>query len=61
MTGLCRHETSRLKLGGSWLVSWLGRNRMLVLLLGYAAMLGAIGLLNSQGMRRWLRRSGWSS
>jgi poly[ADP-ribose] polymerase 16 len=57
----CRHETSRLDwLGGGRLLAWLGRHKMLLLLLAYAAMLAAIGLANSQWARRWLRRHGWA-
>ena len=56
-----RHEPSVLRAGGSRLATWLAGHRMPLLLAAYAAMLAAIGLLNSQWARRWLRRLGVTS
>jgi len=56
-----RHETSALRAGRGIIAAWVGRNRMLLLLLAYAAMLAFIGLANSQWVKRWLRRKGFSS
>jgi len=56
-----RHETSALRAGRGIIAAWVGRNRMLLLLLAYAAMLALIGLANSQWVKRWLRRKGFSS
>jgi len=56
-----RHETSALRAGGGIIAAWVGQNRMLLLLLAYAAMLALIGLVNSQWVKRWLRKRGFSS
>jgi len=56
-----RHETSALRAGGGIIAAWVGQNRMLLLLLAYAAMLALIGLANSQWVKRWLRKRGFSS
>lgn len=57
---LYRHESSSLSLGSSRLVAWVGRHKMVLLLLAYTVMLGLIGLSNSQWVRRWLRKNGYS-
>jgi len=56
-----RHETSALRAGRGIIAAWIGRNRLILLLLAYAAMLALIGLANSQWVKRWLRRNGFSS
>jgi len=56
-----RHESSAIKTERGIILTWVGRNRMLLLLLAYAAMLALIGLANSQWVKRWLKRRGFTN
>merc|ERR1712107_841418 len=51
-----RHESSAIKTERGIISTWVGQNRMLLLLLAYAAMLALIGLANSQWAKSGSKR-----
>jgi len=53
-----KHSTSP-TLSNNWIVKFINRHRMMLLLAAYMFMLALIGLSNSVWVRRWLRKHGW--
>jgi len=54
-----KHSSVVNNLRRSWVGNFVTENRMILLLVAYAAMLALIGMSNSQWFRRWLRRNGY--
>jgi len=56
-----KHSSANTSLSSNWLVHFINRNKMVIMLGAYMAMLVFIGLSNSTWVQRWLRRLGWLS
>lgn len=54
-----QHQPPTSPTSSNIITTWVANNKMLLLLMGYALLLLAIGMSNSVTLRRWLRRGGW--